>query len=59
MSDEKVVYLKDIKDVWMQDPTIPQEEIDAFNAAFKEAAEIDPRFEKLIWERKSPTSRNR
>jgi hypothetical protein len=53
MSDEKVVYLEEIRDMWMKDPTIPQNERDIFNAAFKEAAEIDPRFKKLIWDQKS------
>ena len=52
MSDEKVVYLEKIRGYWFHDPTIPQEEIDVFNAAFREAAEVDPRFEKLIWDRK-------
>jgi hypothetical protein len=39
---------------WMHDPNIPQEEIDFFNDAFREATEqIDPVFEKLIWNKKS------
>jgi len=49
---EKVVYLDKIRGYWFRDPTIPQEEIDVFNAAFKEAAEQDPRWLKMIWNRK-------
>lgn len=44
------------ENTWMHDPNIPQEDVDFINAAFKEAAEqIDPVFEKLIWNRKSKT----
>lgn len=36
--------------VWMHDPSFSQEDIDFINEAFKQAAEeIDPSFEKLIW----------
>jgi len=41
----------DMKDVWFHDENMPQVEVDFMNAAFREAAEIDPRFEKLIWVR--------
>jgi len=42
---------------WMHDPNIPQEEIDFFNDAFKEAAEqIDPVFSELIWNKEPKKS---
>jgi hypothetical protein len=43
---------KDMKGYWFHDETIPQEEVDIFNAAFAEAAKQDPRWEKMIWNRK-------
>ncbi len=39
-----------IKGAWMQDPDIPQEDIDVFNAALREMAEQDPRWLQLVWE---------
>jgi hypothetical protein len=43
---------KDLKDYWFHDQNIPQEEVDIFNAAFREAAKLDPRWAKMIWNRK-------
>ena len=47
MSDEKsekVVHLDKIRGYWFHDPTIPQEEVDTFNAVLALAAQEDPRW---------------
>jgi len=55
MSDKRIDQSgeKDMKGYWFHDQNIPQEEVDIFNAAFAEAAKVDPRFEKMIWNRES------
>ena len=39
------------KDVWFLDPNMPQDEVDEINEALTEAAQIDPRWDRLIWQR--------
>jgi hypothetical protein len=39
------------KDVWFLDPNMPQDEVDEIDEALNEAAQIDSRWDRLIWER--------
>jgi hypothetical protein len=39
------------RDVWFLDPYMPQDEVDEINEALNEAAQIYPRWERLIWQR--------
>lgn len=44
--------MKQKSDFWLQDPNMPQEEVDEINAALQAVSEKDPRWAKLIWDRK-------
>lgn len=37
---------------WIEDQNTDQDEVDTVNAALKEVAPVDPRFLKLIWDKK-------
>ncbi len=57
MPELKVIIGNYKKDMWFQDPDMPQEEVDFINDALREAAKLDPRWQKLIWYKSNSHSR--